>query len=74
MSGQAARWSIITALFVTLLPMVLGEPCPSLAAQAAGDQAPLDLNHFSAYVIVNTSDSQASGKWKIPAIKWAGLL
>jgi hypothetical protein len=40
--------------------MVLGEPCPSLAAQAAGDQAPLDLNHFSAYVI---SDSQASGKW-----------
>ena len=66
--AAATRRSIITVLLAASLLLsraALGEQqCPTLAAQAAGgDETPLDLSHFSAYVILNTtSDAPASGR------------
>lgn len=63
MACLARRVALLLIVFssagVDLLPRVVGEQCPTLAAQAGGDPTSLDLSHFSAYV--DTSDV-ASGE------------
>ena len=56
--GKVALLLIVcSSVGVDLLPRVVGEQCPTLAAQAGGDPTSLDLSHFSAYL--DTSDVAA---------------